>query len=323
MKAWFVRRYGGPDVLELADTPLPAIGAGQVLVRVLATTVSSGDARVRGCNLPPGMGTIGRLVMGWSRPRQSVLGTELAGVVEAVGEGVTRFARGDAVYAFPGGRMGAHAEYVAISQDGPIAHLPDGLGFNEAAALCFGGTTALHFLRKANLQRGETILVLGGSGAVGQAMIQLAHHKGAVVTATSGPRNLDLVRQLGADRVIDYTQTDPASLGERFDVIADTVGVLDFARAQNLLSANGRYLAIAGGMREMFGSLRGGPGGRRMIVGPAEERVDDVVELGRLAVAGICRPHIDQVYTFADLPAAHAHVDTGRKRGSVVVAVAE
>jgi NADPH:quinone reductase-like Zn-dependent oxidoreductase len=323
MQAWFARHYGAPDVLRLEETPIPTPRPGQVLVRVHATTVNSGDVRVRGCDFPAGMKTLGRLALGWNRPRQPILGTEFSGVVEAVGQGVTCFARGDAVYAFPGGKMGAHAQYVLVPETGPIAHLPGGLDFNTSAALCFGGTTALHYLRKAGLKRGETVLVLGGSGAVGMALVQLAVHQGAAVTATTSAGNLALVSGLGALEVIDYKATDIAKLPERFDIIADAVGAMDFATAQTLLKPNGRYLAIAGTMKEMLGSLRPGPDGKRMIVGPAAESVEDMIELGRLAAAGHYRPHIERVFPFADMPAAHAHVDTGRKRGSVVIAVAE
>ena len=323
MKAWFARQYGGPEVLRLEEVPMPAPKPGEVLVRVHAATVNSGDVRIRGCNFPPGMKFLGRLALGWSRPRQPVLGTEFSGVVEAVGQGVTRFSRGDAVYAFVGMKQQAHAEYAVIAETGAIAHLPQGLDFHQAAALCFGGTTALHYLRRAGLKRGETMLVLGASGAVGSTLVQLGRHQGADVTATTSTGNIDLVSGFGAARVIDYTVTDIAALPDRFDIVADAVGAMDFATAQRLLKPNGRYLAIAGAMAEMLGSLRSGPDGKRMLAGPASERVDDVVELGRLAAAGIYRPHIDRVYAFAEMPIAHAHVDTGRKRGSVVIAVAE
>lgn len=323
MKAWFARQYGGPEVLRLEEAPTPTPRPGEVLVRVHATTVNSGDVRIRGCNFPPGMKLLGRLALGWSRPRQPILGTEFSGVVEAVGEGVSRFSRGDVVYAFVGMKQQAHAEYAVVAETGPIAHLPQGLDFHQAAALSFGGTTALHYLRQAALQRGDTMLVLGASGAVGTALVQLGRHQGAEVTATTSTGNVDLVSSLGANRVIDYKVTDIAALPDRFDIIADTVGAMNFATAQKLLKPRGRYLAISGAMAEMLGSLRPGPEGKRMIAGPASEKAEDVVELGRLAAAGHYRPHIDKVFDFADIPAAHAYVDTGRKRGSVVVAVAE
>lgn len=323
MKAWFARHYGGPEVLRIEETPTPSPGPGQVLVRIHATSVNSGDVRVRSCAFPPGMKLIGRLALGWSGPRQPILGTEYAGVVEAVGQGVTRFGKGDAVYAFSGMKQGGHAQYALMPETGGIAHLPEGLDFHQASALGFAGTTALHYLRKAQLQPGQSILVLGGSGAVGMAIIQLARHQGAEVTATTSSGNVALVSALGPLEVIDYRAVDVATLPGRFDIIADTVEAMDFPKAQKLLKPGGRYLAIAGTMKKMLGSLRKGPHGQRMIAGPAAERVEDIVELGRLAAAGHYRPHIDRVYPFSDMPQAHAYVETGRKRGSVVIAVAE
>lgn len=322
MQAWFARQYGGPEVLRLEELPIPVPKPGEVLVRVRSTTVNSADVRIRSCDFPPGMKLLGRLALGWNGPRRPILGTGFSGVVEALGQGVTRFAKGDAVYAFPGFKQGAHAQYVAMAETGAIAHVPEGLDFNTAAALSFGGTTAMHFLRRAQLRSGDTMLVLGASGAVGSALAQLGRHQGAMVTATTSTGNLGLVAPW-ADRVIDYTTTDIAGMSERFDTIADAVGALDFARAQALLKPNGRYLSIAGTMKEMLGSLRPGPDGKRILAGPASERVDDVYELGRLAAAGDYRPNIDRVFAFAEMMAAHAYVDTRRKRGSVVIAVAD
>lgn len=323
MKAWFARDYGGPEVLRLEEVSKPVPKPGEILVKVHATTVNSGDRRIRACDFPPGMKLLGRLALGWNRPRQPILGTELSGVVEAVGQGVTRFSPGEAVYAFPGGRMGTHAEYVLLKETGPVAHLPEGVDMLTGAALCFGGTTALTYLRRGDVREGQSMLVLGGAGAVGSAMVQLGKLAGVHVTATTSAGNLDLVRTHGADTVIDYHSTDVSGHNARFDVIADTVEAMDFARAQKLLKPGGRYLAIAGTLKEMLGSLRKGPEGKRMIAGPAEERLEDIVELGRLAALGQYRPHIDKVYAFTNMPAAHAHADTGRKRGSVVVRVAE
>lgn len=319
MNAWFARRYGGPEVLRREELPVPAPGAGEVLVRVRATTVSTGDVRVRGLDLPPGMELMGRLALGWNGPRQPIMGTEFSGIVEAVGEGVSRFHKGEAVYAFPGGKMGAHAQYARIAETGPIALIPEGLDFRQAAALCFGGTTALHFLRQAKIKPDEAVLVIGAAGAVGLALAQLARHRGAKVTALTSTGNLDLLRAYGIERVIDRTTTDVTALNERFDIVADTAAAMDFARAQNLLRPNGRYLAIAGALREMLGSLRKGPEGRRMIAGPAPERLEDLIELGRLAASGACLPHIDRVFGWDDMQAAHAYVETRRKRGSALV----
>ncbi|UYN99517.1 MAG: NAD(P)-dependent alcohol dehydrogenase [Devosia sp.] len=323
MKAWIARHYGGPEVLRLEEVPTPSPKQGEVLIRVHATTVNSGDVRVRGLDMPPGMTLMGRLALGWNGPRQPVLGTELAGVVEAVGQDVTRYRSGDCVIAFFGGAMGAHAEYATIPEIGRIALMPGRLDFTSAAGLCFGGTTALHYLRQAGLQPGQSILVLGGSGAVGLSLVQLARHQGADVTATTSAPNRDLLTRFGSHQVIDYTATNPLAGPARYDIVADCVAATDFARAQKALKPGGRYLAIAGGIREMLGSLRKGADGTRMIAGPAAERAEDIVELARLAEAGTYVSHVDRVFSFSDLPAAHAYVDTGRKRGSVVVTVAD
>lgn len=320
MKAWICRNYGGPDVLALEERPRPEPKDGEVLIRVRATTVSSGDMRIRSLKLPRGFGPMGRLVFGFTRPRQPVLGTELSGIVERVGGGVTAFKPADAVVAFPGARMRAHAEYHVIRADKAIVLKPENLSFEAAAGLCFGGTTAVDFFRRAGLKSGESVLVIGASGAVGVAMVQLARHLGAQVTAVTSTGNVELARSLGAHFVIDYSRQDFAAASETYDVIADTVGASTFAECLPLLNENGRYLAIAGDLFALFGRRRGT---KRSIAGPAGERPEDVRELVRLATAGIVKPVIDKVYGFQEMPAAHARVDTGRKRGNVVVTVSE
>lgn len=318
MKAWICRSYGGPDVLALDERPKPVPKDNEILIRVCATTVSSGDMRVRTLKLPRGFGLIGRLVFGMTRPRQPILGTELAGMVEAVGRNVTTHRPGDSVIGFPGGAMGCHAEYRVMAADKAIAPKPANLSFEEAASLMFGGTTALHFLRKAGLKAGEKLLVIGASGAVGSAMVQLASHMGATVTGVTSTGNVGLVQSLGASAVIDYTREDVTTAGDTYDVIADTVGASSFARCHPLLNEQGRYLAVAGDLPAMFARP---VGTKRSIAGPAAERPQDVLELARLAEAGVLKPVIDRVFGFAELPEAHARVETGRKRGSVVVSV--
>ena len=208
MQAWICTAYGPPEVLALREVEKPNPQAGEILVRIVATTVNSGDVRVRAARVPRGMRLLVRLALGWSRPRQPVLGTELSGIVEAAGETVTKFRPGDEVFAFPGVKMGCHAEYRILKENERVFLKPKTLSFAEAASLSFGGSTALHFMRKANLARGEKLLVIGASGAVGSAIVQIAKHIGAEVTCvTSGP-NGDLVRSLGASRVIDYRNED-------------------------------------------------------------------------------------------------------------------
>jgi NADPH:quinone reductase-like Zn-dependent oxidoreductase len=324
MKAYVCRRYGGPEVVELADVPTPVPKDNEVLIRIHATTVTSGDWRVRTLAMPKGFGPIARLAVGVSRPRQPILGTELAGVIEKIGKDVALFRPGDAVFAFPGGKMGCHAEYRAVAEDSPITGKPENLSFEEAASLSFGGSTALHFLRKADIRAGAKVLVIGPSGGVGTAMVQLAKHFGAEVTGVTSARNLDLVKSLGADRVIDYAKEDFASRGDTYDVIADTVGATSFGQCKAALGDTGKLLAIAGGLPDFLAAIGTQmTAGRKVITGPAEERPEYVRQLAELAKARVLRPVIDRRYEFAQMREAHAYVETRRKRGSVVVSVAQ
>lgn len=324
MRAHLCRRYGGPDVIELAEVPRPVPKDDEVLIRIRATTVSAGDWRVRSLVMPPGFAPIARLALGLARPRQPILGTELAGVIERVGARVTRWRAGDAVIGFPGGSMGCHAEYRAMAANSPLAPKPATLGFEEAASLCFGGTTALHYLRKAAIKPGESLLVIGAAGSVGSALVQLGRHFGAVVTGVTSTANVELVASLGAATVIDRTRQDMLGAGAAYDVIADTADTTSFARAKAALNPGGRLLAIAGGMGAMAGSLLPSrDGGKRVIAGPAAERAEDLLTLADLASRGVLLPVIDSRYGFADMRAAHARVETRRKAGNVVVTVAQ
>ena len=319
MKAWLCRRYGGPEVLDLVDLPKPVPGPGEVLVKIHSATVTSGDSRIRGYRLPRGFGLIGRLALGFTGPRKPVLGPDLAGTVESVGGGVTRFAPGDAVVAYPGIAQGCHAEYRVVRLTMPIERKPQNLSFEEAASLMFGGMAALHFIEKSGLKAGEKILVIGASGAVGSAIVQLARHRGAEVTAVTSAANAGLVSSLGAAKVIDYAGEDFTKSGETYDVIADTVGASSFAKCVPALKEHGRYLSISGGLAAMFARRAGT---KRSLGGVAAEKPEYLAELVKLAEAGALKPVIDSVHSFANLPDAHARVDSGRKRGSVVVRVA-
>lgn len=323
MKAWLCRRYGGPEVLELAELPTPVPGPRDILVRIHATSVSSGDWRIRTLTMPAGMGPVARLALGVRRPRQPILGSEMAGVVEAVGGAVTRFRPGDAVMAFDGFRMGFHAEFRTLLEDGPVAPMPPCLSFEEAASLPFGASTALHFLRKAHAGRGRRVLVVGASGAVGSALVQVARHLGCVVTAATSAANRSLAEALGAERVIDYHRDALFPPGLVYDIVADAVGSTTFAQCRAGLAAEGRYLSIAGGLGEMLAAVVPRRGGQRIIAGPATESPALLREIAALAEAGVLRPVIDRVYGFEALPEAHAYVATRRKRGSVIVRVVE
>lgn len=324
MRAVVYAKYGPPGVVALAEVPMPTPRPREVLIRIHATTVTTADGRARSLRMPGGFGLLGRLVFGVFGPRQPILGTELAGEVVAVGDAVTRFRPGDHVLAFTGGRYGAHAEYRTIAEDGLIAPKPAGLGFEEAASLAFGATNALSFLRdKAGVQRGDQVLILGASGNVGTAAVQLAKHFGAEVTAVCSTTNLDLVRSLGADRVIDYTREDFAQAHDRYDIILDTTGTTTLARCERALKPRGRLVAIQGSLVQMLGLERGPRrSGKRVIAGVASVTAGDLALIVQLAERGALRSVIDRCYPLEDAAAAHAYVDTGRKRGSVVLRVA-
>jgi NADPH:quinone reductase-like Zn-dependent oxidoreductase len=319
VKAYVARRYGRPNVLSLEDVPQPEPKPDEVLVRIFATSVNSGDVRVRGFDIPKGMRTMARLALGWSGPRQPIMGTEFSGVVEAIGSAVTRFQVGNHVFGFPGGKMGAHAQFITMPANGRIAKLPANLSFEEGAALCFGGSTALHFLREAKLRPGESMLIIGATGTVGHALAQLAQHRGARVSAVTSTGNLELLSERKFDRLIDYKTTPLSGLNMGFDIIADCANALNFKSAQRLLKPKGRYLSIAGTLKEMLGALLPGPHGTKMIAGPAAERVEDVSILAELAEKGHFAPLIDSVFPFLQLPDAHTHAQSHQKRGTVVV----
>lgn len=324
MKAIVYKKYGPPNVVALAEVPKPVPKDREVLIRIRATTVTSGDFRARSLQLPGGFGPLGRLFFGVFAPRKPILGTELAGEVEAVGRAVTRFKEGDQVFAFTGASYGCHAEYRTIAEDGLIARKPKNLSFEEAASLSFGGMNALVFLRdKAGLKRGEHVLIVGASGGVGTAAVQLAKHFGARVTGVCSAANLELVRSLGADRVIDYTREDFAEARDCYDVILDTTGTASFSRCEGALKRGGRLVAVQGSLAQALGLERPSKASaKKVIAGVAAMTVKDMELLAQLAERGELKPVIDRSYPLASAAEAHAYVDTGRKRGSVVLSLA-
>ena len=322
MKAVVYDTYGSPDVLRLRELPTPTPGDRDVLIRTYSTTVTSGDWRARSLNMPRGFGLMGRLFFGISKPRQPILGTELSGVIESVGRDVTRFKVGDEVFAFADAKMGCHAEYKVMPEDGAVAPKPANLTHDQAAALSFGGTTALIFFRRAKLERGERVLINGASGGVGTAAVQLARHFGAHVTGVCSGANAQMVKALGADRVVDYTREDFTSDGEKYDVIMDTAGNAPFARIKGSLTERGRFIPVLGSLADLLRTpLVSMTSSRRIIAGPAIPKPDDLRFLARLAEAGELTPAIDRRFPFERMADAHRHVDTGRKKGNVVVTV--
>jgi NADPH:quinone reductase-like Zn-dependent oxidoreductase len=320
MKAIICTRYGSPDVLEVKEIPKPVPRDGEVLIKVLATTVTAGDWRVRSMEVPAGFGLLARLALGLRKPRQPILGTELAGEIEAVGKAVTRWKPGDQIFAFSDFGMGCHVEWKCMPEDGAVVAKPANLTHEEAASLSFGGTTALAYLRKAKTKPGDRVLVNGASGGVGTAAVQLAKHFGAHVTGVASGGNLELVRSLGADAAIDYTKDDFTQNGETYDIIVDTAGTAPFSRSKRSLRTGGRLLQVLGSLPDLLRapwiSLTSD---NKVIAGPQTSTPDDVRFLAGLAETGQLRPVIDRRYPFEQIADAHRYVDTGRKKGSVVI----
>lgn len=323
MRAAVYEKYGPPDVVEIKEVENPAIKDDEVLIRIRATTVSSADWRLRSLDMPFGFGLIARPVFGFFGPRQPILGSELAGDIEIVGKRVTKFKIGDAVFAFSGVGLGCHAELKAMPEDGLIALKPANLSYEEAAALCFGGTTALDFLKtRGNIQRGDKVLIVGASGTVGSAAVQIAKHFGAEVTGVCSTANRELVKSIGADKVIDYTKEDFTKTGETYDIILVAAGTASFSSCKGSLKESGRLLLVLCGLPEIakipFAAMTSR---KKIFAGPAAERKQDLLYLKELAEAGAFKPVIDRRYPLERIVEAHRRVDTGRKTGSVVVTV--
>lgn len=302
MKAVLCLKYGTPEVLSLQQVSKPSPKENEILIKIHATTVTTGDVRVRGFNSPLLYWLPMRLFLGIRKPRKPILGVELAGVVEEVGQRVTRFKKGDDVYAMTGMRFGAHAEYICLPEDGIVTHKPQNVTFEEAAAIPFGGTTALHFLRKGKIQSGQKVLIYGASGAVGTAAVQLAKFFDTEVTAVCGSTNLELVKSLGADHVVDYTREDFTKSDNKYDIIFDAVGKTSTSKSQNALTANGKFVTVDG-------------------QGIAKERTEDLEFLKKRIESGQMIPVIDRYYKLDQISEAHEYVETGRKKGNVVIRV--
>jgi NADPH:quinone reductase-like Zn-dependent oxidoreductase len=319
MKAIVYTKFGPPEVLQLKDVDKPCPKANEVLIRIYATTVAAEDPVMRAS---PGLN-------GFLKPRKPIMGFYLAGEIEAVGEDVKRFRPGDPVYGNTGlSVLGAYAEYQCMPEDGPLASKPAELTYAEAAAVPNGALTALPFLRdEANLQSGQKILIIGASGAVGTSAVQLAKTLGAKVTGVCSTPNMELVKSLGADHVVDYTREDFTKNGETYDVIFDAVGKSSFARCKGSLTENGVYLATvptpAIVLQMLWTSKFGHQKVRFATTGlrPASKKTKDLVFANELIEAGKLRAVIDRCYPLAQMAEAHRYVETGRKKGNVVVTV--
>ena len=324
MKAIVYTQYGTADVLHLQEVEKPTPKDNEVLIQVHASSVTAGDCNARGFTfVPPGFGFIARLIYGLRKPKQPILGTELSGEIVEVGKAVRRFKRGDQVFGISL-KFGAYAEYITIAENASLALKPANLTWAEAASIPFGANTALYFLRDmAKLQTGQKVLIIGASGCTGVYAVQLAKYYGAEITGVCSMRNLEMVRTLGAEHGIDYTDEDFTQNGQTYDVILDMVpGRSSFARCQSSLKPNGLYLAGAGGV-ESFAQMAWTAlaGGKKVMAGMAPDRVEDLVFLKGLIEAGKLKPVIDRCYPLEQTAEAHRYADTGHKRGSVVIAV--
>ncbi|MCT4373195.1 NAD(P)-dependent alcohol dehydrogenase [Yangia mangrovi] len=318
MKAATARRYGASDILRVEDLPRPEPGPGEILIRIRAASVTTADWRLRAAAFPGGLALIGRLVAGLWKPRHLVPGSDVAGEVVALGAGVDGFAVGQRVVAVLG--HGGHAEYGLATAKGAVAPIPEGMGFDEAAALPFGGLTALEFLRDvAKLRAGQEVLILGASGGVGAYAVQIAAALGARVTAVAGPGREVFLRGLGAERVLDYRRDEIAG---RFDLIFDTVGAMSWPESRRLLGEQGLFLPLNFGLRELghllWAKLSGGPRMALHVSGDSRAGLESLLALWR---EGRLRPVIDSRFALEDIAEAHLLVETRHRAGAVVLEI--
>lgn len=329
MKAAIWTKYGPPDALQIRDVETPVPKVNQVLVKVHAATASTADTEIRRLKLPFLFSIPLRLYLGFTRPaRITILGTEFAGEVLSTGRAVTLYKPGDQVFGYTGLGMGTYAEYLCLSEKpsalaSVMAHKPVNLTYEEAAAVPFGGLEALHALRQANIRPGQKMLIVGAGGSIGTYAVQLARHYGAEVTGVDKPGKLEMLGSIGAAHVIDYTREDFTKRGQIYDVIFDTIGKSPFSRSLKSLKENGTYLnanpGIFGGMRMQWVSKNSS---KRVIPWTAGYTVKNLLAVKELIESGVIRPVIDRRYPLEQIVEAHRYVDSGNKKGNVVITVA-
>jgi NADPH:quinone reductase-like Zn-dependent oxidoreductase len=318
MKAVMYTRYGSPDVLKFKEVEKPTPKDNEVLIRVYATTVTAAD-----CLMRRGDTFISRVFLGFRKPRRRILGTELAGEIVETGKDVKRFKRGDQVYGFTGFGLGAYAEYNCMPENGSVAIKPTNMNYGESAAAVDGASTALFFLKdKANLQKGQKVLILGASGSIGTFAVQIARYLGAEVTGVCSTTNLDLVTSLGADKVIDYTKDDFTKNGEKYDIIFDTVGKSSFSQSKDSLNKNGKFLLTTGGLMDRFLMLWTAlTGGKRLITGMSIDKTEALIFIKKLIEEERVKLVIDRHYHLEQIAKAHGYVEKGHKKGNVIINV--
>jgi len=328
MKAIVWTKYGPPEGLQLKEVEKPTPKENEVLIRIYATTVTAGDCEMRSLKFPLMLGLVMRIYVGLRKPtRIKIIGQELAGEIEAVGKDVKLFKEGDQVFAALGFGMGAYAEYICLPEEpkemeGVLVIKPYNMTFEEAAAVPVGGLNALHFLRKGNIQSGQKVLINGAGGSIGTIAIQLAKYFGAEVTGVDSMGILDMLRSIGADQVIDYTQEDFTKSGQTYDVIFDVVGKSSFSRSIRSLKQYGRYLIANPGLSQMVrGRGTSMTSSKKVIGGTADYKTEHLIFLKELIEAGKIKSVIDRRYPLGQIAEAHRYVETGNKKGNVVITV--
>jgi NADPH:quinone reductase-like Zn-dependent oxidoreductase len=327
MKAIVWTEYGPPEVLQLKEVETPSPKDNEILIRIVATTVSSGDCEQRSLNMPIWYALPMRLLVGFKKPeRKTILGLELAGEIEAAGKDVKLFKEGDQVFGATGiSNMGTYAEYICLPEEpegGVLAEKPANMTYEEAAAVPLGGVEALHFLRQGNIQSGQKVLINGAGGTIGPYAVQVAKHFGAEVTAVDSTGKLDMLRSIGADQVIDYTEEDFSISGETYDFILDVVSKGSFSGCIRALNQNGRYLIANPGLSQMVrGRWTSLINSKKVIFGAAHPKREDILFLKELIEAGKIISVVDRCYPLEQIREAHRYVETGNKKGNVVITV--
>ncbi|MCP4610387.1 MAG: NAD(P)-dependent alcohol dehydrogenase [Planctomycetes bacterium] len=328
MKAIVWTKYGSPDGLELQEVEKPVPKDDEILIKIYAATVTAGDCELRSLKLPLFLSLPLRIYAGIRKPtRITIIGQEFAGEIEALGKDVKRFRKGEQVFGTTGFGSGTYAEYMCLPKvlgdmDGLLTSKPANMTYEQAATVPTGGLEALHFLRKGNIQNGEKVLINGAGGSIGTVAVQLAKHYGAEVTAVDSTGKLDMLRSIGADHVIDYTRQDFTTSGETYDVIFDVVGKSSFSRSIRALEENGRYLLANPGILQMVrGERTLKRGNKKVIAAVASHKTRDLVALKELFEAGKIKTIIDRRYPLEQVAEAHRYVETGQKKGNVVITV--
>jgi NADPH:quinone reductase-like Zn-dependent oxidoreductase len=322
MKAIVCTKYGPPEVLQLQEVEKPTPKDNEVLIKIHAATVSAADFRIRSFTVPLSFWLPGRIALGFRKPRKSILGAELAGEIEATGKDVKLFKPGDQVFAATLKNFGAYAEYICLPEDGVIAIKPSNLTYEEAAAIPIGARTALHYLRNANIQSGQKVLIYGASGSVGTYAIQLAKYLGAEVTGVCSATNLELVKSLGADKVIDYTEADFTKNFEMYDVIFIAVDKLSFSTGMRFLKEEGTYLNVTTPVKSLPMLWTSMTSNQKIMIGETPPaNAEGLIFLREMVEQGKIKPVIDRRYPLEQIVEAHRYVDKGHKKGNVVIAI--